>query len=192
MSDLEDGVDEEQHTCRICLESNNLVQPCNCKTSYVHEECLHKWLNTSRRTNCEVCLFEYNFTLEKRQRPPILLFAHNPILNRNIIILGICGLFPISPFAFYMGFPPLDIYYFINILFVCIVFAYVRYVKVCQTLAFWKLSLTSGFTIVAVETDRYDHLIFDFGIGAIFLLVAFFCDSRYLRPINNEQESQNE
>jgi hypothetical protein len=191
MSDLEEPLEtpQEENTCRICLEPGELLQPCDCKTSYVHKECLLKWLNTSRRTNCEVCLFEYNIKLNK---PPLLLFSYDPILNRNIIILGIFGLFPISPFAFYMKFKPLDIYYAINILFVCLVFAYVRYVKICQTLAFWKICLTAGFTIVAAETGRYDHILFDYGISAIFILDACFCDSRFLRPINNEDNSENE
>lgn len=187
MSDLEEPL-EEQPTCRICFEPGDLIQPCDCKTSYVHQECLMKWLNTSRRTNCEICLFDYKIKLKK----PLLLFSDDPIFNRNIIIMGIFGLFPISPFAFYMGFEPLDIYYAINILFVCLVFAYVRYVKIFQTLAFWKICLTSGFTIIAVETGRYDHVLFDFGVSAVFILAACFCDNRFFRPINNEEESENE
>lgn len=195
MSDLEEALEdhlEEKPTCRICFEPGELIQPCNCKTSFIHEECLLKWLNTSRRTNCEICLFEYNIKFKKLPKPPVLLFSDDPVFNRNITILGLFGLFPIPPFAFYLGSDALDIYYAINIIFIVLVFAYIRYVKIFQTLGFWKLCLTAGFTIVAVETDRYDHILFDYGIAAIFILVSCFCDNRFFRPINNEEESENE
>ena len=195
MSDLEESLEEhleEQPTCRICLEPGELIQPCNCKTSYVHEECLLKWLNTSRRTNCEICLFEYNIKFEKVPKPPVLLFSDDPIFNRNIACLGVFGLMPIAPFAYYMGFNPLDIYYGINIIFLCLVFGYVRYVKIFPTLAYWKTSLTTGFTVVAVETGRYDHFFFDYGVSVLFALAACLCRNRFLRPINNEDNSENE
>ena len=188
MSDLEEPL-EEQPSCRICFEPGDLIQPCDCKTSYVHQECLLKWLNTSRRTNCEICLFDYKIKLKK---PPVLLFSDDPVFNRNIIILGIFGLVPFAPFAFYMGFDGVDIYYAINIIYLCLVFGYVRYVKIFPTLALWKTCLTTGFTVVAVETGRYDHLFFDYGICAILALAACFCNNRYFRPINNEEESENE
>ena len=147
-----------------------------------------KWLNTSRRTNCEICLFDYKIKLKK---PPVLLFSEDPIFNRNIMILGVLGLVPLSPVLFYTGLDALDVYYAVNILYLCLVFAYVKYVKVFSTLAFWKMCLTTGFTVVAVETGRYDHFIFDYGVSAI-LALACFCKNRFLRPINNEDNTQNE
>jgi len=194
MSDIEQPLEtpQEENTCRICLEPGELLQPCDCKTSYVHKECLLKWLETSGRTNCEICLFEYKIELSKRPTPQKLLFSDDPILNRNIKILGFFVLIPFAPFAFYMGFRALDVYYAINVIFILLVFAYIKHVKILATLGFWKTCLTTGYTVVAVETGSYDHFFFDYGISAIFAILACFCNDTFLRPINNEENSENE
>ena len=82
MSVLEQPL-EEQPTCRICLEPGDLIQPCDCKGSsaYVHKECLDRWLKTSKRTNCEICLFEYEIEEEKA---PIPFFLIRRAFNSNI------------------------------------------------------------------------------------------------------------
>lgn len=52
-------------TCRICLEeeisSNKFVYPCKCKgdVGKIHEKCLIKWIETSKRSSCEICSHEY-------------------------------------------------------------------------------------------------------------------------------------
>lgn len=51
--------------CRICLEkesrSNKFVYPCKCKgdVGKIHEKCLIKWIETSKRSNCEICSYDY-------------------------------------------------------------------------------------------------------------------------------------
>lgn len=53
-----------ENKCYICLDSsNNLVYPCLCKgTNYgVHQECLLKWIETSKKSNCSVCKYEYEY-----------------------------------------------------------------------------------------------------------------------------------
>ncbi|XP_026842481.1 E3 ubiquitin-protein ligase MARCH4 isoform X1 [Drosophila persimilis] len=51
--------------CRICHNGDNpeqLVSPCLCKGSltYVHVQCLERWISTSHCTLCELCQFQYN------------------------------------------------------------------------------------------------------------------------------------
>ena len=58
----------EEFQCRICRESSStgrgLFFPCKCKGSikYVHEECLLDWLRVSKRKQCEVCGYKYQFS----------------------------------------------------------------------------------------------------------------------------------
>ena len=52
-------------TCRICYEdepTEKLIRVCDCRGSaeLVHEECIIRWIKTSRRHNCEICLQTYN------------------------------------------------------------------------------------------------------------------------------------
>lgn len=49
-------------SCRICLEENGpFVHPCLCKGSSgdVHSECLARWVEESKKPNCEICKHEY-------------------------------------------------------------------------------------------------------------------------------------
>ena len=177
---LEESVEEsvdEQNICRICFEPHNeshtLIQPCNCKTSYVHETCLLKWLKTSHRTNCEICLFQYNIHKKPTKKP--LLFADNPVFNRNILFLGGCILFPCAPVSFYIGCSAQDVYYAINLIFILLIFGYVRYVKILPTLAFWKFCLTLGMLIVCLEINYFPYVYFDFGVSGAFAFGACLC-----------------
>eukprot|EP00794_Sanderia_malayensis_P003408 gene3408-3898_t len=53
-----------QPVCKICLEQGNeeLFTPCKCDGSskYVHESCLLKWFQKTRRKKCEICLSKVN------------------------------------------------------------------------------------------------------------------------------------
>jgi len=49
-------------TCRICFEEGDgLLTPCVCKGSaaYIHNECLGRWLQISKKTDCDVCHTPY-------------------------------------------------------------------------------------------------------------------------------------
>lgn len=54
----------EQHCCRICLESEGeLIIPCDCKTNPIHRTCLDRW-RAERKDGknfdrCEICHFTY-------------------------------------------------------------------------------------------------------------------------------------
>ena len=47
--------------CRICFEQGGMfVKPCKCKgDTNVHEHCLRKWIEISKRENCEICKTTY-------------------------------------------------------------------------------------------------------------------------------------
>ena len=47
--------------CRICYETEDtLFRPCPCRP-YVHRSCLNKWLETSRRDDCEICHYRFKY-----------------------------------------------------------------------------------------------------------------------------------
>ena len=66
----------DDRDCRICLnhtsDSEQLIQPCRCHTSYVHEVCLQKWrkqnILNEKYNKCEICNTKYiinrNYPLE--------------------------------------------------------------------------------------------------------------------------------
>ena len=59
-------IKEEDMTCRICHSTEEWLQmlrPCRCRgsMSYVHSDCLIKWIDVSKSDECEVCLTKYKF-----------------------------------------------------------------------------------------------------------------------------------
>ena len=52
-------------SCRICLEDGG-QKFCHCTGTLglVHKECLEKWLDTSSRKECEICLAKYNLKID--------------------------------------------------------------------------------------------------------------------------------
>ncbi|KFK43243.1 hypothetical protein AALP_AA1G098200 [Arabis alpina] len=65
IEDTDEGDDED--LCRICRSpeqpGNPLRYPCLCRGSikFVHQDCLHYWLNLKGYTKCEVCGRSYSF-----------------------------------------------------------------------------------------------------------------------------------
>ena len=62
--------------CRICQcdsceiqKESPLVAPCLCSGSlkFVHQACLQKWIKSSDKLSCELCMFEYKMT--KKTKP---------------------------------------------------------------------------------------------------------------------------
>ena len=85
-------------TCRICLEDGELIQPCDCRGSsaYVHEKCLIKWLQVSKRTDCEICHFQYDITEVEETRHvacPGCSFGDSNSANTVVFLVGILGHF---------------------------------------------------------------------------------------------------
>src|SRR5579872_6548061 len=85
---------EPEYHCRICLESNqDLILPCNCKTSRVHRPCLDRWraeiaANFSR---CEVCHTDYEF----ERIPPPPLYASRYLVYVGRMCLELVKMFSI-------------------------------------------------------------------------------------------------
>ncbi|OMJ83611.1 hypothetical protein SteCoe_15399 [Stentor coeruleus] len=74
------SMDDEEKTCRICLESellHNFIRPCRCSgtVKFVHEECLKTWLASLGKelegSKCELCHTKYimKFIIRRRCLP---------------------------------------------------------------------------------------------------------------------------
>lgn len=78
----------EEEVCRICRgpreEDQPLYHPCACSGSiqYVHQSCLVKWLEHSKKNKCEVCKHTFRFTPIYREDAPAVVPA-------KVMLLGI-------------------------------------------------------------------------------------------------------
>ena len=66
------SVQNEGVFCRICHVGDRkevLISPCYCAGSMglLHMSCLQRWLGSSNKTSCEICLFK--FALQRRAMP---------------------------------------------------------------------------------------------------------------------------
>jgi hypothetical protein len=73
--------------CRICADEicsygDKWVHPCKCKGSveWTHLSCLKEWLNHSKATSCEVCLYKYGVIYKNTEK-------HVEILNKILPFL---------------------------------------------------------------------------------------------------------
>lgn len=49
-------------SCRICMESGELINPCRCRDGHVHKECLDTWrMHSPDPDKCEICQNTYTF-----------------------------------------------------------------------------------------------------------------------------------
>ena len=57
-------------TCRICMEPDNLVSICGCQGTmeFVHKECIRKWHEVSKATECELCRQPFRMTFRKKEK----------------------------------------------------------------------------------------------------------------------------
>ena len=58
--------EHDQNLCWICRENMRNEEHrsfCNCEgfISYVHYDCLNEWIQTSNKTQCDFCHYEYNY-----------------------------------------------------------------------------------------------------------------------------------
>jgi hypothetical protein len=56
----EEGREEGEHLCFVCLQPCETVSKCECKDRYAHPTCLLKWLETKNSNRCDVCLEQYD------------------------------------------------------------------------------------------------------------------------------------
>lgn len=172
---------ESGETCRICLEPGNLIQPCNCSgsTANVHKECLERWLKTSNKTNCEICLYEYDIIRVRPQKSckerccfPIV-FSDIPETNNSIKIVGVFGLVPLAPIAYYWGFNPIDTYFVINLIWAVLTLTYVRRMRILPTITFWKFCTAIGSLTVSFQTQVWKYTAFDGSVVLFFIIVTY-------------------
>ena len=56
----EEGREEGEALCFVCLEPCVNVTKCKCKDRHAHATCLLKWLETKKSNRCDVCLEQYD------------------------------------------------------------------------------------------------------------------------------------
>lgn len=56
--------------CYICYEGNGelLTGICDCKSNFVHTECLLKWVNGKQNYDCTICKTQYKCVTQKREK----------------------------------------------------------------------------------------------------------------------------
>jgi len=164
-------------TCRICLEGGDLVSPCNCSgtSAFVHEECLVRWLRTSKRTNCEICLYEYEIVEVRRKKCrccPRVELSGSSQTSSTVKFIGFFGLFPSYPLAYYSDFTVTDAYFGMNITWAVLVMSFMYKINTLSTMVFWKLCICAGATIACFLWGRgWDVILYDYSV--LFLISTF-------------------
>ena len=176
-------------TCRICLEeetsSNKFVYPCKCKgdVGKIHEKCLIKWIETSKRSSCEICSHEYQqkevFSLNLKNycsgctnitgnhtRTTLTIFCMSLILLNSIISDEITLFLSCTTIAIYISSAIIvynvDIYTGVDSLFLC---------KIAFTIA---LNITFIMLIINSETQCDSTCFYAFNTTCDSLCPAFF------------------
>ena len=180
MKDPESCLEEplEEVSCRICLEpGGNMLQPCDCSGSSanIHKDCLVKWLKMSKRTSCEICLYEYLIVQKDPPKECRGFFSDEFEIEKMVIFVGFCCMIPICPLAYYIGLTVLDIYFIANTIWVASVVSVLRRVRIMPTLTFWKFCLTISCIIVSFQSAIWDLVIFDCGLLIVLILITFAC-----------------
>jgi hypothetical protein len=155
-------------TCRICLEDGDLISPCNCTgtAAYVHEECLVKWLNTSGRSDCEICKYEYVFE-QVEQRKCVVCPEWS--CGRDTCF-WFAFLFVTVPLVSFMtGLDCENMFFACNLYFWCIVTYSREEPHVVENSVFWRFGLCAGQFVVAFRYNMW----FYFEVETI-LLNCFF------------------
>lgn len=97
---LDDKIIEEENCCRFCLNSGNLINPCECKGSnkWLHMDCLEQWqksvlhtqsthpkYQTNIDTVCNICQKPFNVKFKTRHQ------VLEEYTGKDIINLLTCG-----------------------------------------------------------------------------------------------------
>lgn len=160
-------------TCRICLEEGDLIQPCNCSgtAAYVHEECLIKWFRVSKRTDCEICKFEYEFveTEEKvTNYCPRWTFASDTNTTAAVISIGMMGHFVIMFFISYWGTNTQNMFIYGNLLQGIMLVLMHPKIRPREVIVFWKCC--SSVCLYFASLVRSEWKFFCFEIISAFIL----------------------
>ena len=187
-------------TCRICLEEGDLIQPCNCTgtTAYVHEKCLMKWLNTSNRSDCEICKYEYEYVdVEEEVKVfcPRWTLAESEHTMVLVVILGFTH-FVIMFFTSYWGSTTETLFYYGNItqgLLLCVLYQNIRPREV---IVFWKFCSSMCLLCASIVQEEWNYFLFEsLATLLLFLHTHVHLTSEYkqmVRYINIEDRSLND
>ena len=52
-------IDINLQECYICYENCDITSPCNCKTTYIHNECQKMLIKKTKKTDCTICKTQY-------------------------------------------------------------------------------------------------------------------------------------
>lgn len=118
-----DNPNQDADICRVCrleaMPNKPLYHPCMCAGSimYVHQNCLIRWINHTRKPVCELCNHEYSFNRTYSPNMPnmlikdVIIFIISTLTDKikfylYIILLGILWLY-IAPFIIWRIFQSL-------------------------------------------------------------------------------------
>ena len=187
-------------TCRICLEEGDLIQPCNCTgtAAYVHEKCLMKWLNTSNRSDCEICKYEYEYVdVEEEVKVccPRWTFTESDSILPLVMMIGFAH-FIIMFFTSYWGTTTENMFYYGNVtqgLLLCLLYPNIRPREV---IVFWKCCSSMCLLFASIVQDEWNYFLFE---SLATLLLGFSThvhlvhdQKQLVRYINIEDRSLND
>ncbi len=136
-------------TCRICLESGDLISPCLCTgtSAFVHEECLLKWLNISGRTDCEICKYNYETEeVEEYKCKPCPTWYCGGAYSLTWLVLFVIG---VPAFAFSGSFTTGHTFFACNALLWLVLLLNKDEDHLMEQSVLWKIGLCMGEFIVA-------------------------------------------
>ena len=169
-------------TCRICLDEGDLISPCLCTgtAAYVHEECLLKWLNTSGRTDCEICKYEYQYEeVEEIKCKPCPYWYCG---GRSSVSLFTVFIISIPCVSFSGQYSPEYTFFICNALLWLTLLFYKDDDHLMEKSVLWKIGLCMGQFIVAYDYNYWFYFEIDM---AMLVIHALFV---YLQLVSNQSK----
>ena len=97
----------EEKICRICYDSeinSEMIYPCKCNGSikWIHQCCLKKWIETSKKDICPQCKYKYIKKIDYKYSNLKFLNKSIYIKITSLIVISLCiGLFSLISLKFY-------------------------------------------------------------------------------------------
>ena len=191
-------------TCRICLDEDNLenlIQPCDCTgtAAYVHEECLLNWLKVSKRTDCEICKFEYD-TVEVEEKKitwcPKFRLSDSPKVDAIIVAVGILGHFTFMYFTSFWGTTTEDMFIYGNICQGFMILVLHPKINPREVLFFWKICSSVTLSLSSLVQGGLNYVWYELMITAvvgIHMYIHLIIEAKQMvRYININDRSTND
>lgn len=169
-------------TCRICLDEGDLISPCFCSgtAAFVHEGCLIKWLNTSGRTGCEICKYEYIYEeVEEIKCQPCPYWycgGRGSVSMFTVFIIGVPCI------SFFGPYSPEYTFLISNVLLWLILLIFKYDDHIIEKSVWWKIGLCMGQFVVAYDYNNWFYFEIDMAILVIQTLVV------YLQLVSNQSK----